>query len=311
MGGVGPPGFSSGGGQDRVEVVDPEPACEAGETEGLVNACAVRCCAQLDCLGHRRFDLACPDSGGLNQPCFGAFADGEERFLVPVRRLRLPVGRVFAFRIVSINDRRLPGVNDQVSCDLGWPVVANVDDHQHVARQAHPHPAVAEGVGDRIAGPTELDRRGPRHAPRFTKRDRVGLLGDPMQLGLFLSEHVDRTAAGDRVDTVVDLVHERHTRRLEGFPRVVFVAEVRLRRDQVGLRDLDGRLRAALRFGIERDTRRDCHPVIHRRGDDLRVPNRQRRDMTFGHRLFVVSQRIGRGATQQPERPIQRPDDRR
>ncbi len=86
-----------------------------------------------------------------------------------------------------------------------------------------------------------------------------------MQPGLFLGQHVDRTAAGHRVGTIVDLVHERLTRRLQGLPRVVFVAEVRIRGNQIGLRDLDGRFRTALRFGIEGDTCRDRDPVIHSR----------------------------------------------
>jgi hypothetical protein len=51
--------------------------------------------------------VACPNGGGLNQPRFRSFADRQERFLVRVRRLRFPLGRVLARWIMSINDRRL------------------------------------------------------------------------------------------------------------------------------------------------------------------------------------------------------------
>ena len=103
----GPPGLTPRGAQDRVEVIDPEPAGCACETEGLINKSAVNLCAQLDGLAHRGLDVACPNGGGLNQPRFRSFADRQERFLVRVRRLRFPLGRVLARWIMSINDRRL------------------------------------------------------------------------------------------------------------------------------------------------------------------------------------------------------------
>ena len=87
--------------------------------------------------------------------------------------------------------------------------------------------------------------------------------------------------------------------------------EVVVGRDQIGLRDPDRRLRAALGLRIARHTRRNRQPVVAADGHDLRVADRDPADMIDRHRLLVIGQRVGRRAAERAQRAVDRHHHRR
>ena len=91
---------------------------------------------------------------------------------------------------------------------------------------------------------------------------------------------------------------------------LVLVAQVVIGRDQIGLRDLHRRLRAALALRIRRLAGRDRQPVMTGDLDDRRVADRDPAHVLDRHRLLVIGQRVGRDAIEPPQRPVQ-PDHHR
>src|SRR4051812_39911689 len=88
------------------------------------------------------------------------------------------------------------------------------------------------------------------------------------------------TAGARRVTTVlarVDPVAELLASLLELGEARVAGAQVVLGRDQIGLRDPDRRLRAALALRVCGDARLDREPVMARDRDDLRITDRNPR----------------------------------
>nr|SBO96660.1 hypothetical protein BN4615_P6176 [Nonomuraea gerenzanensis] len=80
---------------------------------------------------------------------------------------------------------------------------------------------------------------------------------------------------------------------------------------QVALGDAHGGLAAALGLRIGRDTGADGQPVVVADLDDLPVAHRDAGDVVGGDGALVVGQRIGRRATELPQRRIQAGRDRR
>jgi hypothetical protein len=67
-----------------------------------------------------------------------------------------------------------------------------------------------------------------------------------MQAGPLLGEHIDGRALGLGVPAGVDSCHDREAGHFQCGEARVILQQVGLGRNQVGLGDLDGRLRAAL-----------------------------------------------------------------
>ena len=109
----------------------------------------------------------------------------------------------------------------------------------------------------------------------------------------------------------VDLCHELLTGLLQLRERGVLVSQVRVSGDQVGLRQPDCGLRAALGLRVERDTRVDLSAVVAGDFHDLRMSDRDAGDMVDSDGFGVVSQHKRRHPTQPAQGGVQAGDQRR
>ncbi|MBT2454580.1 hypothetical protein J7E98_07200 [Streptomyces sp. ISL-86] len=96
---------------------------------------------------------------------------------------------------------------------------------------------------------------------------------------LLFREDLGGLAPGVPVDPVIDLVAEGMAGRLEMSEGRVLLQEIRIRGQQIGLRDPHRRLGSVLGFRVGRQTSTDRQPVMPRDLDDLRIADRDVRDV--------------------------------
>jgi hypothetical protein len=108
------------------------------------------------------------------------------------------------------------------------------------------------------------------------------------------------------MDAGIDHLPERLTRRLQLREGLVVGEQVGVFGHQVGLGEFDRGLRTALRSWVGRFTGVHRDPVMASEPDDLRVADRDPRDMVEGDSFLVVSQQIRRCPTEAAQRHVQR-----
>jgi hypothetical protein len=126
-----------------------------------------------------------------------------------------------------------------------------------------------------------------------------------VQRGAFDVEPVGRDLSGTPVSTRAHRVAPGQAGVREVGEGVAGGQEVRCYGDQVGLRDADRGLRAALELGVVGNATDDLAAVVPARGDHLRVPDRDPGDVLDGDRLRVVGQHVGLSAVDPPQRGVQ------
>lgn len=187
------------------------------------------------------------------------------------------------------------GLSAQVAGDLtGRAVLADSGDDQFVAVEAGPDPSVDQLVRDRVAHGLDRDRRVPADPAGGAERRRERTLGQRVQPVLFLGEPLGRLAPGHLVRAGVDLLAERPAGGFQLAKGLVLLAQIDVPGHEIGFRDADGRLAAALGFRVRRQTSTYGRAVVAGHLDDLRIADRDAGDMVGGDRLLVVREDIGR-----------------
>ena len=300
-------------GEDRGEITVGEAACIGGGAQCLIDLAAAVEFGEVDGLGELAPDACCAGCRGGDQPCLGARTDRQERFLIAGAGSWLALDRAGRpGRVVALVDARPARRGQRVTGDLAWPIAAvGVNDDELGAVGSRPDALVDERARDGVERAANADRRLPGHLPGLAEADGVRHLGQPMQPLAFLGEHHRRRATGDPMLTRVDALTELHARPLERNEVLIAVAEVVVGRDQIGLRDPDRRLAAALALRVGRHARRNGQAVVAADRHDRRVADRDPADVIDRDGLLVVRQRIGRRPTEHPQRPVQRHHHRR
>lgn len=184
------------------------------------------------------------------------------------------------------------------------------DDHLLVGALAvdpDPDRPAEQPVRDGVLPGLEGDhRRGDRDSPGNPERDDVRRLGQRVQPGPFLRQHLHWCPSGDAVDAGVDQRAERLASGLEVSETLVGRQQVDLGRDQVRLGQLDRGLAAALGRRVRRLTGVDHEAVVPGERDGLRVADRHPGDVLDRDGLLVVGQHVGRGPAEAPQRDIER-----
>lgn len=191
-------------------------------------------------------------------------------------------------------DARVAGRREPVTGSLASTAWPDVSDDQLLAIHPDPDPLTDELVRDRVAGRAEADGRLLVDEAGDAEGDRVRLVGQRVESPAFLGEQLDRRPPGLAMHAGVDVVAERVARHSQLAERAVRHEEVGLGRDEVGLGDLDGALRAALGLGVGRLTGGDPEPVVTTGGDQLGMANADPGDAVDRHRPLVVGQRVRR-----------------
>ena len=158
----------------------------------------------------------------------------------------------------------------------------------------------------------ERDHRGVgRHRTGLPERGGVGMLGQRVQPGAFLDQHLRGDTPGHPVHAVVDLPAELGTGALQLGEAAVLSKQIRLGRHQVRFGDLHRVLAAALACRIGRHARGDRQPIVLAELEHLRVAHRYPGHVLAGHGLLVVGQPVGRHPRKQAQRLIDRGHHRR
>jgi hypothetical protein len=178
--------------------------------------------------------------------------------------------------------------------DLARPMFSDSGNDQVVAVEPHPNPGADQLMGHRVAHSFDQDGGVPAHPPCRAERDRERLARQRVQAGAFLSQRLDRRAAGLPVRTGVDLLAELPTGRLELREPAVLLEQVRRGGDQVSLRYPHRRL-TTHRLRVRRNAGADGHPVVPPDRDDLRVAHRDPGNVIDADGALVVGQRVGPG----------------
>ena len=112
-------------------------------------------------------------------------------------------------RVMLVADLRAAALPAPVPGDLPR-AVGRVDDgdDQFLPGPADPDPVVDVLVRHRVTHPVDADGAVPTHPAGLPERDRDRLLGQHMQPGPFLGEHLHRCAAGHPVRPAVHLLAE-------------------------------------------------------------------------------------------------------
>jgi hypothetical protein len=116
----------------------------------------------------------------------------------------------------------------------------------------------------------------------------VRQIGDCVQRGAFLVEHLDGSATRSAVHAGIDLDVERRARCLDLGEGVVLGEQVRLGGHDVGLGELDGVLHPTLGCRVRGLTRQHRDAVVPPEGDGLAVADRDPGDVSGGDGLLVV-----------------------
>ncbi len=299
-------------GEDAREIPVGEPARASARLQRPVDFLGSVQLGEVDRLGELAPQPLRPRRGGLDQPALRGRADLKERLLLGALSARPALKRTRRLgRIVLIADRRAARCGQRVAGDLRRPAVGvHVDHDQLLTIDPRPDALVDQLVRHRVAGAPDRDHRLPVHLPRLPETHGVRHPRETVQ-PLVLSRQADhRRLLRRAVRPGVHIGHPLLARRLELRPRSVGRAEVVIGGQQIGLRDPDCRLAAALGLRIGRHARLDRHPVMTGHRDDLRVADRDPAHMIDGHRLLVVGQHVGRRATERTQRPVQ-PDHHR
>ena len=233
---------------DRGQVAVAEPARGRGLPEGAVHARAGRAARPArpprpswPGSGHsprrRPRSATTPRPSPSARNCASAAVRGRGV------RSSAPSGR--GGKCASTIPRGLPGVVLLVAGDLDRAGIADVHDHDLLAVAAHPHRLPGQGVRHRVLAVLERDhRRVRRHRAGHPERGGVGMLGQRVQPGAFLGQHLRRDTAGHPVHPGVDLLAELGARRLAARRSCRSRASrFASRRHQVRLRDLHRVLR--------------------------------------------------------------------
>jgi len=218
------------------------------------------------------------------------------------------VGR--PLRIVGRIDARVAGRREPVPGGLAGAGRTDVGHDELLAVDPDPDPLADELVRHRVAGRPEADRRLLVDDPGHAEGDGVRLVGHRVEPLAFVRQLIDRRPAGLAVLASIDLLAERVARGPQLGERPVFLQEVRLGRDEVGLGDLDRALRAALRRRIGRHAGVDLEAVMARGGDEDRVLDGDAGDPVDRDGPLVVRQRVRRTPAEAAERLVETGDDR-
>jgi hypothetical protein len=300
-------------GEDRSQVAFGETVVDGGVAEGPVDGVGACEGGEGDRFGHLRPHPRHPGLASLFQPQTRAGADGQEVPLGVAARHRGPLqGRLGCRRVMARVDPGVSRGGHLVAGDLDGTGGAEMGDHDLVSVPADPHHLAGQMGWHGIHRPLPLDRRlvDPDGAGQ-SERGGVGMLGQRVQAGGFVGEHLDRGPPGHPVHPSVDRLAERHARRFERRPVRVVVEEVGVGGDQVGFRHPHRRLRPALGCRISGLAGVQGETVVTGRGDDVRVADRDPRYMVGGEGLLVIRQAIGRHTTEGPQGGVDTGDHRR
>ena len=222
------------------------PASAATRSASLDGVGAVEL-GEIDGFGHLAPDAARAGRRGPRQPRARARPDLQERGLGRALRARDAFQRAGRFgRVVRVLDARAPRRRQPVARDLARPVRADVDDDQLVAVGAGPDLLLDQRARDGVQRRADRDRRLLADLARLAEAHRVRDRRERMQPRKLLREHQLRRALRDPVNAAVHARAERAAGVLELREGRVVGAQVVIGRDQIGLRDPDRRLRAAL-----------------------------------------------------------------
>jgi hypothetical protein len=182
------------------------------------------------------------------------------------------------------------------------------DDRELVTDDPAPHPGVDVSGRGGVTHRPEPHRLVVIDQPLLTQRRRVRIGRQHMQMRLLQCQPVNRGHPGLAVHPGVDVIAPLITGRDEFAERRVGAAQVRIRRHQVGLGNLDRRFHTTFRLGVERLARMHGAAVVPSGCHDHRVAHRNPGHMLHGDRLRVVAQQIRRGAADTPQRRVQARD---
>ena len=153
----------------------------------------------------------------------------------------------------------------------------------------HPHRLPQQWGRNRVVAILESDHRGiGRHLAGDAEPGGVRDLGDRMQPESFLSEHLDRTAPGHPMLTIVDLAHELRTRRFDVAEGVVGLEQVGGGGHDIGFGELHGVLHPAFGGGVGRFAGEHADPVEPAEGDRVTVADWHPGHMSGGDGFLVV-----------------------
>ena len=178
---------------------------------------------------------------------------------------------VGVMRVMRGDDPRVPRGGQSVAGDLRDTASGAGDDHQFVAGDPAPHLRPLVPVRGRVPNVSPADGLVEADEALLTEGKQMRILGQHVQPPEFGGQPLGRGGPDGAVRAGVDLLAPPLTCVDELGETRVFLEQVRLGRHQIGLRDLDRVLGAALRFRVERFTRVHDAAVMLSCGDDVGV----------------------------------------
>ena len=191
--------------------------------------------------------------------------------------------------------------------DLGRAAARAGGDHQLLPGGPAPHPRPGVAGRGGVADRPEPDRLVVADQPLLAQRQRVRLARQRVQHLPLGGQPVRRGGRGLPVHPAVDPAAELAAGLVELREAAVVRQQVRPRRHQVGLGDLDRRLDPALGLGVERRAGLHLAAVMPAQRDHLRVPHRDAGHVVHRDGARVVGQQVGRRPAHGPQRLVDAP----